>query len=80
MYVFGVGLSMQQPMAAIQGVLEAAKVAVGIAIIIFSQTLGGAVFICVAQNAFQDTFKQGISAADIPGLVSETVNYIGTTV
>ncbi|TQV97135.1 hypothetical protein V2A60_000231 [Cordyceps javanica] len=76
---FGVGLGMQQPMVAMQASLEAADVAVGTAIIIFSQTLGGALFICVAQNVFQNKLKEVVSAANIPGLTLEAVNFAGAT-
>ncbi|KGQ11761.1 Putative HC-toxin efflux carrier TOXA [Beauveria bassiana D1-5] len=76
---FGVGLGMQQPMVAMQASLQAADVAVGTAIIIFSQTLGGALFICVAQNVFQNKLKEVIGAANIPGLTLDAVNYVGAT-
>ncbi|KAM3507043.1 hypothetical protein MY11210_007310 [Beauveria gryllotalpidicola] len=76
---FGVGLGMQQPMVAMQASLQAADVAVGTAIIIFAQTLGGALFICVAQNVFQNKLKEVIAAANIPGLTLDAVNYVGAT-
>ncbi|KAM3499052.1 hypothetical protein MY10362_007664 [Beauveria mimosiformis] len=76
---FGVGLGMQQPMVAMQASLQAADVAVGTAIIIFAQTLGGALFICVAQNVFQNKLKEVIGAANIPGLTLDAVNYVGAT-
>ncbi|KAJ3492065.1 hypothetical protein NLG97_g5474 [Lecanicillium saksenae] len=79
LFGFGVGLGMQQPMVAIQASLESASVAVGTAIIIFSQTLGGALFICVAQNVFQNKLKEVITAANIPDLTLDAVNFAGAT-
>ncbi|KAG6016876.1 hypothetical protein E4U41_004333, partial [Claviceps citrina] len=54
LFGIGVGLGMQQTMVAVQASLAGADVAIGTAIIIFAQTLGGALFICVAQNVFQN--------------------------
>ncbi|KXT13084.1 hypothetical protein AC579_4904 [Pseudocercospora musae] len=64
MFGIGVGLGMQQTMIAIQAVLPAPDIPVGTAIVMFSQTLGGALFISVAQNVFQNgLLKHIISAA-----------------
>ncbi|MCJ1262827.1 MFS sugar transporter [Lobaria immixta] len=51
-YGFGVGFGMQQPIIAAQTVLKLDDVPVGTSLIIFMQTLGGALFISVAQNIF----------------------------
>lgn len=48
----GVGFGMQQPLIAVQAVLPARDVPIGTAMIMFCQTLGGALFISVAQNVF----------------------------
>ncbi|KAJ7284548.1 MFS transporter [Mycena rebaudengoi] len=56
----GVGLGMQQPMIAAQTVLELADVPVGTSIIIFTQTLGGALFISVGQNVFTNKLVSGL--------------------
>lgn len=50
----GIGLGMQQPMICVQTALKREDVPTGIAMVIFSQTLGGAIFISVAQNVFQN--------------------------
>ena len=50
----GIGLGMQQTMICAQTALEPKDVPVGLALVIFSQTLGGAIFISVAQNVFQN--------------------------
>jgi hypothetical protein len=46
----GVGLGMQQPLIAVQTVLDISLVPIGTSIIIFTQTLGGALFVSVGQN------------------------------
>lgn len=52
MFGFGVGFGMQQALIAVQAVLPARDVPVGTAIVMFCQTLGGALFISVGQNVF----------------------------
>ncbi|KAJ6471584.1 putative efflux pump antibiotic resistance protein [Mycena vitilis] len=48
----GVGIGMQQPIMAAQAALDLKDVAIGTAIIMFSQTLGGALFVSVGQVTF----------------------------
>lgn len=48
----GVGFGMQQTLIAVQTVLPKKDIPIGTAIMMFSQTLGGALFISVAQNVF----------------------------
>ncbi len=48
----GVGTGFQQPLMAVQTVLGIADVPTGMSLIIFLQTLGGALFVSVAQNIF----------------------------
>ncbi|GAB0134730.1 hypothetical protein EsDP_00003088 [Epichloe bromicola] len=75
----GVGLGMQQTMVAVQASLDGSDVAIGTAIIIFSQTLGGALFICVAQNVFQNKLVSNIADANIAGLDPLSVVTVGAT-
>lgn len=75
MFGIGVGLGMQQTLIAIQAVLPAADIPIGTAIVMFSQTLGGALFISVAQNVFQNSLLKHVKSAvpDIdPALVLST--------
>ncbi|KAG0649221.1 Roquefortine meleagrin synthesis T, partial [Hyphodiscus hymeniophilus] len=74
---FGVGLGNQQPSVAAQTVLSRKDVSIGAALMMFSQTLGGAVFISVANNLFDSRLSQNL--ADIPGLVIGSVASIGAT-
>jgi hypothetical protein len=60
LYGFGVGLAMQQPLIAVQTVLPIADVPVGTAVIMFTQTFGGALFVSVAQNVFTNRLLAGL--------------------
>jgi hypothetical protein len=48
----GVGAGFQQPLMAVQTVLVILDIPTGTAVIVFLQTLGGALFVSVAQNIF----------------------------
>lgn len=71
----GVGLGMQQTLMAVQTCLPPRDVAIGTAIIMFSQTLGGSLFVSVGQNVFQNQLLKNLKAAvpDFPaGIVLST--------
>ncbi|KAI4089188.1 MAG: hypothetical protein LQ344_005568 [Seirophora lacunosa] len=59
-YGLGVGFGMQQPLIAAQTVLPLDDVPIGTTIIIFVQTLGGALFISVAQNIFTNQLMKNL--------------------
>ncbi|KAK4224391.1 MFS transporter [Podospora fimiseda] len=48
----GVGLGLQQPMVAVQNVLEMKDVAIGASLMVFSQSIGGAIFVSAGQAIF----------------------------
>ncbi|KAK0610986.1 major facilitator superfamily-domain-containing protein [Immersiella caudata] len=58
----GIGLGMQQPLMAVQTVLAIEDVPTGTAIIVFMQTLGGALFVSVAQNVFTNKLVENIAS------------------
>lgn len=58
----GVGSTMQHPNLAVQVVLPAADIATGTALLAVCQTLGGAVFVAVAQNLFLTRFTAALEA------------------
>jgi hypothetical protein len=74
----GVGMGMQQPLMAVQTVLDISDVPTGTAVLIFLQTLGGALFVSVAQNVFSNKLISGI-AQYAPGLDPKIVLTIGAT-
>lgn len=75
---FGVGFGMQQTLIAVQTVLPRADVPVGTAIIMFSQTLGGALFISVAQSIFTNSLLKNLKAV-VPDLDPALVLATGAT-
>ncbi|KAJ7229759.1 major facilitator superfamily domain-containing protein [Mycena haematopus] len=64
---FGVGLGLQQPMLAAQTVLGLKDVAVGTALVMFANTLGGALFVAIAQSVFTSRLVSGL-VATVPGV------------
>ncbi|KAI9720901.1 MAG: hypothetical protein M1828_005471 [Chrysothrix sp. TS-e1954] len=77
-YGFGVGMGIQQAVIAVQAVLPLRDVPVGTAIIFFCQTLGGALFISVTQNVFQNQLGKNLSAV-VPQLDPAEVLAVGAT-
>nr|GAT48883.1 DHA14-like major facilitator [Mycena chlorophos] len=74
----GIGMGMQQPMLAAQVVLDLVDVPTGVSIIMFSQTLGGALFISIGDNVFTNKLVSGL-VANVPGLNPEIVLSTGAT-
>ncbi|KAJ0363811.1 hypothetical protein COL154_005380 [Colletotrichum chrysophilum] len=74
----GVGFGMQQPLMAVQVVLDAADVPTGTAIIIFSQTIGGAIFVAIGQMAFTNKLVDSVREY-VPGIDPATVIASGVT-
>ena len=52
---------MQQPMIVAQTALKAEDVPSGTAIVLFAQTLGGAIFVSVGQNVFQNQLIRNLA-------------------
>ena len=77
-YGFGVGFGMQQPIIAAQTVLPLADVPMGTSIIVFTQILGGAIFISVAQNVFSNQLVANLRTA-VPNLNPGIVLQTGAT-
>ncbi|KAF9870598.1 efflux pump antibiotic resistance [Colletotrichum karsti] len=74
----GVGFGMQQPLMAVQVVLETADVPTGTAIIIFAQTIGGAIFVAIGQMAFTKTLVEKMLEL-IPEIDPQTIIGSGVT-
>ncbi|CAK5266485.1 unnamed protein product [Mycena citricolor] len=74
----GVGFGMQQGITAVQAILPAKDVSVGTAIVIFTQNLGGALFVSVGQNLFQNKLLAGI-ARNVPQVDPLSVLSAGAT-
>ncbi|KAF2474665.1 MFS general substrate transporter [Lindgomyces ingoldianus] len=74
----GVGFGMQQTLIAVQTALPADDVAIGTAVMMFSQTLGGALFISVGQNVFTNTLIKNLRSV-VPDLNPSLVLTVGAT-
>lgn len=78
LYGIGLGLGMSQPMIVVQAVLPPIDVPTGTAIITFMQSIGGALFIAVAQNVFNNMLLCNL-AEDAPNVDASKVAAAGAT-
>lgn len=78
LFGLGVGFGMQQTLLAVQTVLKKEDIPIGTAIVMFSQTLGGALFISVAQNVFTNQLLLNLKQV-VPGLDPAMVLATGYT-
>ncbi|KAE8147304.1 major facilitator superfamily domain-containing protein [Aspergillus avenaceus] len=74
----GIGMGMQQTTILVQAVLPIADVPSATALILFTQTLGGALFVSVGQNVFQNQLHKNI-ASQAPGVNANMVINAGAT-
>ena len=58
----GLGMGMQQPNLAAQAVLSRRDVSIGASLMVFSQSLGGAIFISIGQNLLDNKLASGLAA------------------
>jgi hypothetical protein len=71
LFGIGIGTGLQQPSLAAQTILPMEEVAIGVSLMFFAQSLGGAIFIAVAQSLFQNYLNaeipliQGIDPAKV---------------
>ncbi|KAJ7082694.1 major facilitator superfamily domain-containing protein [Mycena belliarum] len=77
-YGFGVGFGMQQPVIASQTVLSLHDIPIGTSLMMFMQTLGGALFVSVCQNVFTNKLVSGL-ASQVPGVNPLIVLSAGAT-
>jgi hypothetical protein len=71
-------MGMQMPMIVTQTALKTEDVPSGTAIVMFAQTLGGAIFVSVAQNIFQNQLLHNVQM-DAPGADAARVVGAGAT-
>lgn len=74
----GVGLGIQLGVIASQSVLKLEDIAIGTAIITLCQTLGGAIFISVAQSIFGNLLSDKVAKV-IPGAKAGLIQQVGAT-
>lgn len=76
-YGFGMGCMAQAPNLAAQTVLPRIDVPMGTSLIMFSQLLGGAVFISVGQNIVENQLVRRLSS--VPGFSADDIEHKGAT-
>lgn len=74
----GIGAGMQQTLIAAQTALPLSDVPIGTAIMMFAQTLGGALMVSVGQNVFQNQLVKNLASA-VPNLNAVTIIATGAT-
>jgi MFS family permease len=79
LYGFSLGLGMQQAQLAAQTVLKRVDVPTGMALVVFMQTLGGAVFLSVGQNVLTSHLVGGIGRLLVEGLDPAVIVNTGAT-
>lgn len=79
LYGLGVGFGFQQGAVAAQASLPFKDVSIGTAFVFFTQLLGGALFVSVAQNLFTNHLITGLLALKIPGLDPQAIVNAGAT-
>ncbi|OAP56030.1 hypothetical protein AYL99_10182 [Fonsecaea erecta] len=77
-YGFGVGLGMQQALITVQAVLPLKDVPTGTALVMFMQTFGGALFVSVAQNIFNNRLMSEIPK-QAPHINPAIILHVGAT-
>ncbi|KAF2269954.1 MFS general substrate transporter [Lojkania enalia] len=77
LYGFGIGLGLQQPNMAVQTTLSRQDIPIGTALMFFSQMLGGAFMISVAQNVFAAWLQDYLGSTQ--GIDVEAVIKAGAT-
>ncbi|EEU46912.1 uncharacterized protein NECHADRAFT_36043 [Fusarium vanettenii 77-13-4] len=77
LFGLGLGTGMQQPSMAAQTVLSQSDVSIGISLMFFSQSLGGAIFICIGQSIFVNYLSDGLKA--VSGINTQAILEAGAT-
>lgn len=77
LFGLGLGIGMQQPSLAAQTVLNGQDVSMGVSLMFFGQSLGGAIFVAIAQAIFNSFLGQGLHG--ISGVHVQSVVDSGAT-
>lgn len=76
---FGIGLGQQQAGLAAQTVLPTKDVPIGVSLKFFGQSLGGAIFVSVAQSVLNQKMVAGLTELNIPDFDPNVVVSLGAT-
>lgn len=77
LYGIGLGMGMQQASMAAQAVLPQRDVAIGVSLMFFGQSLGGAVFVAIGEAVFANHLANALRG--IPGLDAKAISQVGAT-
>ncbi|KAJ5488465.1 hypothetical protein N7539_003355 [Penicillium diatomitis] len=77
LYGIGLGAGMSQPLMAVQAAVARADMPSATVIVMFMQSLGGAVFVSAAQNLFHNRLLENLT--EIPGVDANKVMEAGAT-
>jgi hypothetical protein len=74
LFGFGLGMGMQQASLAAQAVLSRKDAPIGVALVMFCQQIGGAIFVSVGQSVFTNQLVKGLRnvAGISPAVVANT--------
>ncbi|KAL5407552.1 hypothetical protein PMIN04_011687 [Paraphaeosphaeria minitans] len=64
----GMGMTMQQPIIAVQATIDPGLVAIGSAMVLFAQGLSGAIFVSVANNILRNELARNLVALHVPNV------------
>lgn len=76
LYGFAGGIGFQGPQSAVQTALPAADASIGLAVMLFAQNFGPAVFIAAAQSIFTNRLEENLQGL-VPGLNATTIESMG---
>ena len=77
LFGLGLGTGMQQPSMAAQTVLAQADVSIGISLMFFAQSFGGAIWVCIGQSLFVNYLTDGLKT--VPGINIQAIVAEGAT-
>jgi hypothetical protein len=78
LYGMGIGAGQQVGFVVVQGALPPSDISVAMALVVFAQTLGGAVFVSVSNNIFSNQLVKNLMKA-VPDLAPSLVSSAGAT-
>ncbi|KAI0867717.1 MFS general substrate transporter [Hypoxylon argillaceum] len=79
LYGLGVGFSRQTPLICVSTVLALRDVPIGSGVVMFCQTIAGAVFLAIAQTVFVNKLASGLGDLGLPNLDPQTLLTSGAT-
>ena len=75
----GIGFAVQQGIVAVQAVLPQEVVPIATSLVLFAQSLAGAIFVSVGSSLLRNRLESGLEAAHIPGVDVTSVLAAGAT-